>query len=116
MQGNATYQQIRHQLDGGKITCLEVVSHYLSNIKSKNADLNAFLTVYEEEAIERAKEIDNRLKRGKAGRLAGMIVGIKDVLCYQDHPLQCGSQILDGFNSQFNATVVQRLLDEDAIR
>ena len=115
MQGNATYQQIRHQLDGGKITCLEVVSHYLSNIESKNADLNAFLTVYDEEAIERAKEIDDRLKRGKAGRLAGMIVGIKDVLCYQDHPLQCGSQILDGFNSQFNATVVQRLLDEDAI-
>ncbi|XOV92010.1 MAG: Asp-tRNA(Asn)/Glu-tRNA(Gln) amidotransferase subunit GatA [Bacteroidota bacterium] len=115
MQANSTYQQIRQQLDGGKITCAEVVSHYISNIQERNTELNAFLSVYDEESIKRAKEIDERLSRGKAGRLAGMVVGIKDVLCYEDHPLQCGSKILDGFNSQFNSTVVQRLLDEDAI-
>ncbi len=115
MQANSTYQQIRQQLDGGKITCSEIVSHYLSNIQEKDSELNAFLSVYGDESLQRASEIDERLKRGKAGRLAGMVVGIKDVLCYEDHPLQCGSKILDGFNSQFNATVVQRLLDDDAI-
>ncbi|MEQ8878822.1 MAG: Asp-tRNA(Asn)/Glu-tRNA(Gln) amidotransferase subunit GatA [Cyclobacteriaceae bacterium] len=115
MQANSTYQQIRQQLDGGKITCVEVVSHYLTNIREKNTELNAFLSVYDKESIQRAKEVDDRLSRGKAGKLAGLVVGIKDVLCYTDHPLQCGSKILDGFNSQFNATVVQRLLDEDAI-
>src|SRR5690606_11721053 len=52
---------------------------------------------------------------GTAGRLAGLVVGIKDVLAYENHPLQASSRILDGFISQFNATAVQRLLDEDAI-
>ncbi len=115
MQANSTYQQIRQQLEGGKTTCAEVVKHYLSNIREKDGDLNAFLSVYDQESLARAAEIDDRLNRGKAGRLAGLVVGIKDVLCYEDHPLQCGSKILDGFHSQFNSTVVQRLLDEDAI-
>ena len=73
------------------------------------------MSVYEEEALARAAEIDNKFKNGTAGRLAGLVVGIKDVLCYQDHPLEAGSKILNGFVSQFTATAVQRLLDEDAI-
>ena len=52
---------------------------------------------------------------GRAGKLAGMVIGLKDVLSFKDHPLQAGSKILDNFISQFNATAVQRILDEDAI-
>ena len=70
----------------------EVVSHYLTNIREKDSELNSFLSVYDKESIQRAKEVDDRLSRGKAGRLAGLVVGIKDVLCYADHPLQCGSK------------------------
>jgi aspartyl-tRNA(Asn)/glutamyl-tRNA(Gln) amidotransferase subunit A len=81
----------------------------------KHSDLNAFLEVYAEEATEKAKCIDQKLKKGTAGRLAGLVVGLKDMLCYQDHALRAGSKILEGFQSQFNATAVQRLLDEDAI-
>ena len=77
--------------------------------------MNVFLTVYSEESLLRAQEIDKKIKNGSAGRLAGLVVGLKDVLCHEHHALQAGSKILDGFKSQFNATAVQRLLDEDAI-
>src|SRR4030095_14308857 len=70
---------------------------------------------YEDEALTKASEVDLKIKQGKAGKLAGLIVGLKDVLAYSDHPLQASSKILDGFKSQYNATAVQRLLDEDAI-
>jgi aspartyl-tRNA(Asn)/glutamyl-tRNA(Gln) amidotransferase subunit A len=71
--------------------------------------------VYEEEALKRAEEVDTKIASGKAGKLAGMVVGLKDVLCHKDHGLQASSKILDGFVSQFNGTAVQRLIDEDAI-
>lgn len=65
--------------------------------------------------MARAATIDKKIKNGSAGKLAGMVIGLKDVLCHKDHPLQAGSKILDGFVSQFTATAVQRLLDQDAI-
>ena len=86
----------------------------MTNIKEKS-HLNAFLSVYEDEALKRASAIDKKIKEGKAGKLAGLVVGLKDVLAYKDHPLQASSKVLDGFISQFNGTAVQRLLDEDAI-
>jgi len=110
----ATFREIQNELQRGEITCQDLVRHHLVNIKA-HASLNAFLSVYEEEALTRAEAIDKKLKDGKAGKLAGLVVGIKDVLAYAGHPLQAGSKILDGFTSQFNATAVQRLLDEDAI-
>jgi aspartyl-tRNA(Asn)/glutamyl-tRNA(Gln) amidotransferase subunit A len=88
--------------------------HYLSNIKA-NAHLNVFLEVYEAEARARAEEIDRKIAAGTQGRLAGMVVGIKDVISHRDHRLQAGSRILEGFVAQFDATAVQRLLAEDAI-
>jgi aspartyl-tRNA(Asn)/glutamyl-tRNA(Gln) amidotransferase subunit A len=71
--------------------------------------------VYDIEALNRATEIDLKLKNGSAGKLAGLVIGVKDVLAYKDHPLQGGSKILNGFISQYNATAIQRLLNEDAI-
>jgi aspartyl-tRNA(Asn)/glutamyl-tRNA(Gln) amidotransferase subunit A len=91
-----------------------LVTHYLSNIKA-NPHLNVFLEVYEAEALARAEEIDRKFAAGTQGRLAGMVVGIKDVISYRDHHLQAGSRILEGFVAQFDATAVQRLLAEDAI-
>lgn len=115
MLANSSFSQIRSQIEAGEVSCAEIVDHYLTNINQKNSRLNAFLSIYDEEARQKAKEVDQKIKSGKAGRLAGMIVGIKDVLCYKDHPLNCGSKILNGFESQFTATAVQRLIDEDAI-
>lgn len=101
-------------MQAGKVTCRQLVTHYLANI-AKSAHLNAFLQVYDQEALTRADDIDRKVTTNQAGKLAGMVIGLKDVLCYQDHSLQAGSRILDGFVSQFNATAVQRLIDEDAI-
>ncbi|MCX2742879.1 Asp-tRNA(Asn)/Glu-tRNA(Gln) amidotransferase subunit GatA [Mangrovivirga sp. M17] len=98
----------------GNANCEKVVKHYLSSINEQK-HLNAFIEVFEEEAIERAKEIDLKIREGNAGKLAGVVVGIKDVLCYKDHSLTCGSGILKGFKSLYTATAVQKLIDEDAI-
>jgi aspartyl-tRNA(Asn)/glutamyl-tRNA(Gln) amidotransferase subunit A len=93
---------------------LDLVEQYLANIE-KNKHLNAFVEVYDAEAREQAQAVDIKIKEGNAGRLAGMVVGLKDVLCHEGHGLQASSKILSGFKSLFNATAVQRLLDEDAI-
>ncbi len=110
----ASLREIQHDLQQGILSTQDLVRYHLQNIKSK-AHLNAFLDVYEDEALQRAQEVDKKIQEGKAGKLAGLIVGLKDVLAYKDHPLQASSKVLDGFISQFNGTAVQRLLDEDAI-
>jgi len=106
--------EVRQDLLQGLTSCKKLTETYLSNIKAK-AHLNAFLEVYEVEALKRAEEVDKKIANGKAGKLAGMVVGLKDVLCHKDHGLQASSKILDGFISQFTGTAVQRLIDEDAI-
>lgn len=105
--------QIKHS--DTAITCVAIVSHFLQRIEELNPTLNVFLEVYTEEAKAQAVEIDKKIKKGTAGRLAGMVIGIKDVLAYKDHGLQAASKILTGFKSQFTATAIQRLLNEDAI-
>jgi aspartyl-tRNA(Asn)/glutamyl-tRNA(Gln) amidotransferase subunit A len=109
------YQEIRKNLFQGTLTCVDLVKQYLHQIDSLNAQLNVFLEIYAEEALASAEEIDQKIKEGKAGSLAGMVVGIKDLLCYQDHGSQAGSQILNGFKSTFSSTAVQRIINEDAI-
>jgi len=91
-----------------------LVDYYLKNIES-HAHLNAFLEVWDDEARARAIEIDERVKAGTAGRLAGVVIALKDVLAFRGHKVSSSSKILQGFESIYNATVVQRLLDEDAI-
>lgn len=114
MKDYATLRDIQDDLARGTVSCADLVKHHLRVIHLKK-HLNAFLSVYEEEALKQASFIDHKIKSGTAGRLAGLVVGIKDVLAYQHHPLQAGSKILDGFISPYNATAIQRLLDEDAI-
>lgn len=105
---------IKTDIDSGAITCVELVKNYLSNIAS-NKGLNAFIEVYQEEALAKAELVDQKIKDGTAGKLAGMVIGLKDVLCHKDHKLGASSKILDGFESQFNGTAVERIIAEDAI-
>lgn len=114
MRTYPTFRDIQSELQQGTLTCQELVRYHLGNIQKKK-HLNAFLSVYDEEALAQAVIIDQKIKSGTAGKLAGLIVGLKDVLAHKDHPLQASSRVLDGFVSQFNGTAVQRLLDEDAI-
>lgn len=114
MKNYSSYSDIYSDLKSGSVSCEQLVKHYIENIR-KNEWLNVFLEVFEEEALQKAKEIQLKINNGTAGKLAGLVVGIKDVLAYQDHELTASSKILKGFKSQFTATAVQSLLDQDAI-
>jgi aspartyl-tRNA(Asn)/glutamyl-tRNA(Gln) amidotransferase subunit A len=105
-----SFDEIKKSLDNRETDCQAIVNHYLSNIKAK-AHLNAFLEVFEESALAQSKVVDNKIQSGKAGKLAGMVIGIKDVLCYEGHKATAASKILEGFESQFTATAIQRLID-----
>jgi len=108
-------EEVQHDLQTGKINCVKLVEYYLENIQS-NIELNVFLEVFEAEALQQATELDERMTKGeKVGQLAGMIIGLKDVICYKDHPISAGSKMLENFRSLFSATAVERLLNEDAI-
>jgi aspartyl-tRNA(Asn)/glutamyl-tRNA(Gln) amidotransferase subunit A len=78
-------------------------------------DLNIYLEVFSEEAQTQAQKVDLKLQQGTAGRLAGMVIALKDNICYQGHRVSASSKILEGFESLYSATVVERLLAEDAI-
>ncbi len=108
-------EQYHTDLLNGQTTCVEAVLFYIEKINSR-PNLNTWLSVYEQEALERATQLDIQLKaKGITGKLFGVIAGLKDVISYQDHPLSASSKILDGFTSIYNATATQRLLDEGAI-
>ncbi|SFP63380.1 Asp-tRNA(Asn)/Glu-tRNA(Gln) amidotransferase subunit GatA [Parafilimonas terrae] len=99
----------------GKATCADAVSYYIKNIE-QNKHLNAFLEIYKEEALERAALLDAKRKAGNAlGKLHGIVIGLKDVISFKGHKLSAGSRILENFQAVYNATAVERLLQEDAI-
>lgn len=102
-------------MQAGNITCLQTVRHYLEAIEAQK-HLNAFVSVYADDALSRAAALDAQAQSGAPmGRLHGVVVGIKDVLCYAGHPVTAASRILGGFESLYTATAVQRLIDEGAI-
>ena len=94
--------------------CVAITQSYLDEIK-KNQHLNAFVEVFTQEALQKANHIDKKIKAGSAGKLAGMVIGLKDNLCYKGHTVTASSKILTGFESLYSATAVDRLLKEDAI-
>ena len=105
---------MQNALNNDTTNVVEITKTYLQNI-AENQHLNAFIEVYSDEALEQARLVDEKLANCSAGKLAGMVVGIKDNLCYKNHKVSASSKILDGFESLFTATSVQRLIDEDAI-
>jgi len=108
-------EQYHAQLQEGNVSCLQTVQHYLQCINiSKH--LNAFIEVYADEALEKAKQLDKKRNSGHPlGKLHGVIIGLKDVICYKDHQISASSNILKNFTSIYSATAVERLLAEDAI-
>jgi aspartyl-tRNA(Asn)/glutamyl-tRNA(Gln) amidotransferase subunit A len=110
----SSLSEIKSGLQNGKLTVEGLVKNYLSQIEL-NAHLNAFNEVFDKEALQRAKDLDQRLKKGTAGKLAGMVIAIKDNICYKGHQVSASSKILTGFQSLYSSTVVERLLAEDAV-
>ncbi|HWZ16601.1 MAG TPA: Asp-tRNA(Asn)/Glu-tRNA(Gln) amidotransferase subunit GatA [Mucilaginibacter sp.] len=106
--------EIKSEIASGQTTVEKLVKGYLNTI-AVNAGLNAFNEVFDQEALARAKEIDLRIQRGIAGKLAGMVIAIKDNICYKGHKVSASSKILSGFTSIYSSTIVERLLAEDAV-
>ena len=111
----SSISQYQNALKNGKATCVEAVLFYLDQIK-KHQHLNAWLEVYEIEALERAAMLDyKRSSTNEIATLHGVVVGLKDVISYKGHRLTAASKILSDYTSIYNATVTDRLLEQDAI-
>ena len=107
-------EKLKADLKSGLTTCKELTEEAIKQI-SENHRLNAFLEVFESSALAQALVIDEKIKSGTEGKLAGVIVGLKDNICYKGHKVSASSKILEGFESLYSATVVERLIAEDAI-
>jgi len=110
----SSYSEIKRGLLSGEATVEGLVKGYLQQIKN-NARLNVFNEVFEQEALATAKRIDSRIGTKELGKLAGMVIAIKDNICYKGHKVTASSRILKDFTSVYSATIVERLLAEDAI-
>lgn len=109
-----TIKNLQADLQSGKISCTSVLNETLKTISEKK-NLNVFLEVFEASAVEQAKKVDEKIKNKTAGKLAGVIVALKDNICYKGHKVSASSKILEGFESLYSSTVVERLLAQDAI-
>lgn len=110
-----TIQQVQSDLKAGKTTCSVLVNNYLQRIE-KSKHLNAFLEIFEADAKAQAVAIDDKIKKGAPlGKLFGIVIAIKDNICYKGHKVSAGSKILENFTALYNSTAVEQLLAEDAI-
>ena len=110
------YSNLKHlqtSLFKGEISLLDVVQSFINKIE-KN-DHNIFVELFRGESLKLAVEIEKKIKNKTAGKLAGLVVGIKDNICFKNHKVSAASKILNNFYSHYSATAVERLIDEDAI-
>lgn len=114
MNIRASYDSYRQRLLSGEESCEQRVHAHLDVIKQRS-NLNAFLHVFGEASLQSARTVDEKIKSGNAGPLAGMIIAIKDVLCMKGTKTTCGSKILEKYEAIYDATVIQKLRDADAI-
>lgn len=107
--------QYHTELRNGSTTCLSVVEFYLQQIQQQQ-HLNAYIEVFADEALSTAKRQDASRTAGTPMLpLHGVVIGIKDVLCYEGHTVTAASRMLAGFQAPYTATCVQKLLDAGAI-
>lgn len=107
--------EVQHALRSNELTLPELVSEYLHVIHKQNESFNILTEVHSEQALYRANVIQRKVSDGSAGPLAGCVISLKDVYAQKGHTLTCGSSILKGLESVYDATIVERLESADAI-
>jgi aspartyl-tRNA(Asn)/glutamyl-tRNA(Gln) amidotransferase subunit A len=110
-----TFADARRALEQGETSCEALVSSFLERIDAKNDELNAFVSVDRDGALNHARYLDSQRERGNTRPLAGLILGVKDTICIRNQKVTCGSQMLADFSSLYDATAIQRLRDAGAI-
>jgi aspartyl-tRNA(Asn)/glutamyl-tRNA(Gln) amidotransferase subunit A len=106
--------QIREAITGQVFILPSLVRSYLERIDERK-NLNVFVEVFDKESLARARLIQDKMINGTAGKLAGMVIGLKDNICYKGHKVSAASKSLHNYHSVYNATAVDRLIGEDAI-
>ena len=115
MTSHNSIQEYQQYLKTDKNGCENTIKYYLDNIDAAQ-HLNAFIEVYNNESLQRARALDAKRAAGEpTGKLHGVVIALKDVICYKDHKVTAASNILKDFTSVYNASAVERLLAEDAI-
>jgi aspartyl-tRNA(Asn)/glutamyl-tRNA(Gln) amidotransferase subunit A len=111
-----TVHELVDKLASLEITSEELVKSYFDRINKKDKDVKAYVSVLEEESIAKAKEIDSKRKAGeKLGKFAGIPIGIKDNMNIKGTKTTCSSKMLENFVSPYDATVIEKLNEEDMI-
>lgn len=106
---------VQELLTSGKTNMLDIADNYIQNIESRNPEINGFVYFDKETVRKEASGIQKRIESGEAGKLAGSVIGIKDVICEKGKKVTCGSRILQNFESTYDATVIEKLRREDAL-
>jgi aspartyl-tRNA(Asn)/glutamyl-tRNA(Gln) amidotransferase subunit A len=108
--------ELRDRIAAGDVRSVEAVEAAFAQIDRLEPTVGAFISLFRDEALQRAGEIDRRRAAGQPlGALAGVPVAVKDNMCTTTGATTCGSRILQNFHSPYEATAVRRLLDVDAV-
>ncbi|MFX0073216.1 MAG: Asp-tRNA(Asn)/Glu-tRNA(Gln) amidotransferase subunit GatA [Candidatus Hermodarchaeota archaeon] len=106
--------ELINKVKNKEITIQEIVQYYLNRIDETEQYLHSFVNISKEKALKRAKKLDGELKKGKKiGNLYGLPIAIKDLICIKDDLTTCCSKILEGYYPPYNATVVERLIEQE---
>jgi aspartyl-tRNA(Asn)/glutamyl-tRNA(Gln) amidotransferase subunit A len=111
---NKSIAELAQGLRAGEFTSQELTQTFLDRIK-QNTELNAYITITEEAALEAARAADTRLSKGDAESLTGIPIAHKDVFCTKGVKTSCASKMLDNFVAPYNATVVDKLNQAGAV-
>lgn len=111
-----TALEIKEGVQSGRFSCEEIVGELYKRINNVDKNINAYLTLCEESALETARRIDSKVKNGeKLGKMAGIPIAIKDNICTDGIRTTCASKMLEDFIPPYDATIIKRLKEEDAI-
>ena len=109
-------KELRDRITAGRITSLEATRAIFARIRKFEPTIGAYISTYEERALEVAADVDRRIAAGQpVGQLAGVPVAVKDNMCTTFGATTCASKILENFHAPYNATVVEKLLAADAV-
>jgi aspartyl-tRNA(Asn)/glutamyl-tRNA(Gln) amidotransferase subunit A len=110
-----TLAELAAGLRARKFSSVEITQHFLARIERFDGDLNSFITVTPDAALQAAAEADRLLAAGEGGPLAGLPIAHKDIFCTDGILTTCGSKMLSNFVAPYNATVVERLAQAGAV-
>jgi len=109
-------RQLREKIAAGEVSSVEATKLVFERISKYEPVVGAYISVFEEQALAKAAEVDKRIAAGEqVGELAGVPVAVKDNMCTMFGATTCGSKILEDFRAPYNATAVEKLLAADAV-